>query len=168
MRWDANGVIFAYSRAKLAAYSLLSCILAGFFGWAYWNGLAKPGSLPEFAFLAGAPLFAFASVGLLIKTFGDPNVLTISRDGILDKRISETILPWRSIRGLSVRNVHRQSLLMVDLDPSFAATLEMTKMARFARTSPVASGRGSLAIPTQGLDGSMDDLLAVIRHFTSR
>ncbi len=167
MRWEREQAVFAYSRRKLFGYFLLSTAFAGFSSWLWVKGAAPPGSFNEFALMLGGLFFGTGAVICLARVFADPDVLTVDRQGILDRRISSSKLPWPMIAELSVRTVRRQKFLMVELVPQFEATLQKTRMARLAAAN-AALGLKGMAIPTHGLDGTLEELIEAIRLFSGR
>ncbi len=166
MRREQDQAVFAYLRLKLFAYVLLGAAFAAGSTWLWMKGAAPPGSFKEFALMLGGPFFGLAAVVALVRAFGDQEVLTVDRQGILDKRISSSKLPWPMIAKLSVRTVRRQKFLMVELVPQFEATLQKTAMARLAAAN-AALGIKGMAISTHGLNGSLDELIEAIRRFSA-
>lgn len=168
MRWERDQAVFSYSRGKVLGYCLMSAAFAAGCTWLWHKGVAAPGSYKEFVLMLGGPFFGIGTAISLARLFGNPEVLFVDREGILDSRISDSKLPWRMITNLSVAGIHRQKFLMVQLAPQFEATLQKTRMARLGGPSNAALGLKGMAIPTQGLDGTLDDLLEAVRRFSVR
>jgi len=166
MRWEANRAVFTLSRIKILAYACLGAAIAAFSFWLWRQGVVPEGSFKELVLLIGGPLFGLATIAILSSLFGESETLIVDRQGILDRRISDTRLPWSMISDLCVQGAHRQSWLAVDLAPHFEAALRKTKRAQYTGAVNRAFGFPGVTIGVQGLDGRFEDLLQAVERFS--
>jgi hypothetical protein len=88
--------------------------------------------------------------------------ITISPDGIRDRRIAAETIPWSAVRKLWTRDVYNEPALMLTIDPAVEKTLHLTSFARFNRAWDRAFGHNGLWMSHRGLKISFDDLRSLI------
>ncbi|MGQ0456745.1 MAG: STM3941 family protein [Hyphomicrobium sp.] len=163
---DKSGVAFCYARGKLALYLLGGLAFAIACGWAIYIDAAPSGSFDQAVLWFGVPFFGLL-VLLALKNFGDRRaILTISSEGIRDVRIAPNLIPWDAIRGMTLREIKRQRFVMLDLDPGFEKTLQLTRLARFSKPMNAAIGFHGHALNPAGLNGSLDQIVGAIEKFS--
>jgi hypothetical protein len=103
----------------------------------------------------GVALFGFAtfrSLWLLISS--RKPVVFISSNGILDTRISDQLIEWKSIEVISMWQYRRQKLVVLKLTPLIAKRLEGSRLRRLLSSANKAIGVDGVTINSAGL--SMD------------
>ena len=168
MRTEADRVVFSYARGKLALYLVGAVALAVLCAGAWWMGLAPPGGLKELILLLGGPFFGLIAALSLVNLVKGGNVVILDRNGLSDLRISRTQIPWSRIDAMTVSAIHRQSFLVLSVDPAFEASMPRTGLARWTRRPNAALGFDGLTVGMHGLDGTLDDLVAAIGRLSDR
>lgn len=165
---DASAVSFRYARGKTALYLLGGLAFAVACAWALYMEAAPRGSFDEAVLWFGVPFFGLL-VLMAVKNLGDRrDVVTISQAGVRDIRIAPELIPWRAIRDITVRQLKGQRFIMLDIDPSFEKTLQLTKLARFSKPMNAAIGFHGQTLNPAGLTGSLDQIIAAIDKFSPR
>ena len=119
-----------------------------------------PGSFHEFVGYAGTALFSLATVVATWRLLAERGaVITVSEDGIHDRRLSPNVIPWRAISGISTWQYRRQRMMVLAIDPAAEATLALTRMARWSRGPNRSLGIDGLCVATVGLATDYDTLL---------
>src|ERR1043166_506969 len=117
-----------------------------------WLPGVAPGSFHEFVGYAGAALFGLATAIGAWRLVADRGaVLTLTEDGIRDRRISADAIPWRAIAGISTWQYRRQRIMVLAVDPAAEAQLRLTRTARWSRGPNRALGIDGLCVATVGL-----------------
>lgn len=127
----------------------------------------------------GLALPPFGSVSLLHQTFGVAGalffggctllifwqamttsgpVVTLTRTGIHDQRVSAQEIPWPAIGGISTWAMQGQKVMVLAVDPAVEATLGLSTIARMSRGPNRSLGVDGLCISAQGLKTSYEDL----------
>ena len=94
--------------------------------------------------------------------------ITISPDGICDRRIAAETIPWSAVRKLWTHYVYTEPALILAIDPIVERSLHLTPRARINRIWDRAFGLDGLWMSHRGLKISFDDLQSLIeRHVRS-
>jgi hypothetical protein len=110
----------------------------------------------------GAVVFgAFLLLALwrLIDTRGP--VVTISPRGLHDTRISEKMIPWDAVLGVSIWQMSNQKIIVVAVTPDAEQSIGLTRMAKWTRGANKSLGADGLCI-NPGIKAKPDDLLRLI------
>ena len=146
----------------LAAGSFVFALIAT---WLIITGQLAPGSFKEVAAWGGVPFFVLCGLVWLRRLFDRGVVVSVSSDGIMDTRISANMIPWASVRSISIAEIKRQRFAMLDLSPEFERAMNKTRVAAMSKPTNAAMGFSGFAFSATGLDGSLDDFLAAIQRF---
>jgi hypothetical protein len=92
-------------------------------------------------------------------------VVTISPEGLRDRRIAPEVIRWRSIAGISTWQMQRQLVLIVKVDPAAEARLSLTRVARWMRTANRAHGTDGLVVSAHGLKVGYPTLFYTCRDY---
>jgi len=119
-----------------------------------------PGSFHEFAGYVGSIFFGLATGIALWQMIGQRGaVITISPEGIRDRRVAAEIVPWLAVRGISTWQYRGQKVMVLAIDPVVESGLTLTPIARWSRSANRALGADGLCITAQGLKISYASLL---------
>jgi hypothetical protein len=162
---DTDGVTFRYARGKLILYALGSFAFAALAAWIIYRGLAPQGSFKEAAMWLGAPLFGLGGLVCLLRVFDRSAIVFISPAGIRDSRISEDIIPWHAILGMTARSYRRQNFITLAIDPEAEKGIKLSRLARWSGPMNAKLGFSGLVLNPAGLDGSFDDIVQALVRF---
>jgi hypothetical protein len=114
----------------------------------------------ERAFGAAAALFfgVCTLIWLWRLVAGRGPMLTISPQGICDKRVARETIPWSAVRKISTWEYSGQRILVLDVDPAVERTLHLTTIAKWTRRVNRSLGADGLCVTAQGLKISYDQL----------
>jgi hypothetical protein len=154
------------SPAKLVGLLFLGILMTAASAYAALGGIVRPGSYLEFMSWAGVVFFGAMLALIVYRLFNAKDALvTISPEGILDKRVAARIIPWAAVRKVSVWELQRQKVIVLDVPPEVEGSIQMTRMARFTRGPNKSLGADGLCVTAAGLKISHDKLLeAVLAH----
>jgi hypothetical protein len=91
-------------------------------------------------------------------------VITISSQGICDRRVAADVIPWSSIHKLSTWEHSGQRALVLNVDPAVERTLRLSTMAKYTRSANRALGADGLCLTAQGLKISYDELWKLVEQ----
>jgi hypothetical protein len=154
------------SPGKLIGLLFLGVLMTAASAFVALGGIAQPGSYIEFIGWVGVVFFG-AILGLIVyRMFNAKDVLvTITPEGILDKRVAARIIPWAAVRKVSVWEMQRQKVIVLDVPTDVEGSIQMTRMARFTRGPNKSLGADGLCLTAAGLKISHEKLLeAVLAH----
>lgn len=130
-----------------------------------------PGSLPQILGWLGVAFFAplTAIAAWRASTHRGP-VVTLSPDGIWDRRLSGSFIPWFAISRITTWDINRQKIMVLDLDPEIEPQLglELTRIARWSRPANRVIGFEGLCVAVAELNVSYDDLIGQTLDFWHR
>lgn len=107
----------------------------------------------------GLLFFGLCTVILLWRLLtAGRTVVTITREGIKDARLSGNVVPWRGIQGLSTAQIKRQKFIVLAINPSIEQQLTLTPIARLTRGPNRMLGIDGLCISAAGLKINHDAL----------
>jgi hypothetical protein len=154
------------SPAKLVGLLFLGVLMTAASAYAALGGIARPGSYIEFIAWVGVVFFGAILALIVYRMFNAKDVLvTITPEGILDKRVAARIIPWAAVRKVSVWELQRQKVIVLDVAPEVEGSIQMSRMARFTRGPNKSLGADGLCVTAAGLKISHDKLLeAVLAH----
>jgi len=137
----------------------------------HWLPDIQHGSFVEFIGYAGAVLFPAATLFALwraLTTHGP--VVTLSREGIRDRRLAPELIPWSAVGDITVWKQRRQRSMILSVDPTVEAGLTLSRLVRWTRNANRAVGVDGLWVSAGDLKSSFDELLATTLAFaqTSR
>jgi hypothetical protein len=165
MTTDTSQTIeFKNAPMKLVGLSAMGLVMSGLC-LAILTG-AVPGLKPEgiklLLVLAGTVFFgAGALVALWRAVFDRGPVLTLSPEGILDRRISAIRLAWSDVRGIGTWSYRRQRVMVLDVAPEVEAGLGLSALVRWGQLANRRLGADGLCINVAGLNLSYDRLLEI-------
>lgn len=163
-----SDVVFSVSRLRMAGLVLLGVAMTAACAFVLQRHLAPPGSFKEAAIMFGVPFFGLCTVIAIARLLKGGATLTIGPAGIRDTRVSPDLIPWRAITGFKEIEIHRQRMMMIEIDPACERALQLSRLTRMMGRANAALSLKGLAITAQGLDGSFDDLVAAVRKYRHR
>ena len=84
-------------------------------------------------------------------------VLTIDSSGVFDRRVTDRVVPWSAIAGLSTASVRNQNFCVLSLSrPRAEFVTHPLKRLLLATSAPFTGG--GLYIGAQGLDATFEDI----------
>jgi hypothetical protein len=111
----------------------------------------------------GAFFFGFCTlIALWRLLFVRGPVITISPEGIRDRRVAADVIPWSAIRRISTWEHSGQRVLVLNVDPAVERTLRLSMIAKYTRGANRALGADGLAVTAQGLKISYDELWKLV------
>jgi hypothetical protein len=119
-----------------------------------------PGSFGQFIGIIGVAFFGLCTVLIFwrfVSTRGP--VVTLTPEGIQDKRVAAEAIPWTAVRGISTWQSHGQKFMVLAVDPDVESKLSLTRTAAWTRGANRTLGADGLCITTNGLSISHDKLL---------
>jgi hypothetical protein len=130
---------------------------------------ALPGASPDLLTWAisafGAVFFALCTLITLWRLlFTQGPVVTITPQGICDRRVAAEVIPWSAIRKISTWDHAGQRILVLGVDPVVEATLKLSAIAKYSRSANRALGADGLCITAQGLKISYDELWKLVQQ----
>jgi hypothetical protein len=148
---------------KLISLLCLGVLMTAASGYTAFGGVAPPGSYIEFIGWAGIVFFGAMLALIVYRLFNSKDVVvTITPEGILDTRIAARIIPWTAVRKVSVWELRRQKVIVLDVPPEVEGSIQMTRMARFTRGPNKSLGADGLCITAAGLKISHEKLLEAV------
>jgi len=113
----------------------------------------------------GVLLFGLGTIAWLWRQLGSGGaVLTISPEGIRDRRIAPETIPWSAIRRIFTWEYSGQRILVLDVDPAVERTLHLSRIARWTRRANRKLGADGLCVATHGLKIKYDELFELVRR----
>jgi hypothetical protein len=113
----------------------------------------------------GTLFFALCTVIWLRRTLSrDGAMLTISSQGICDRRIAAETIPWAAVRRISTWAFSGQRILVLDVDPAVEATLHLSAIAKWSRGANRVLGADGLCVTAHGLKIGYDQLFDLVRQ----
>ena len=122
-----------------------------------------PGGFGAFAGYIGTLFFGIGTVGWFwLSARRRGIILIVDSGGILDRRLSDTVLPWSAVRDAVAVDIYRQRFVLVRLDPAFDATWPKKRGVGMTLRANRALGIDGYPIGLQGLKGNFDSLLEAV------
>jgi hypothetical protein len=118
--------------------------------------------------IAGTVMFG-AATGLLLWTLmqGKEEILTITPEGIRDRRLSPDFIPWRVVERVDAQRLDRLQKAVV-LTPREGWTPRLIHLSASPLRVDHASGLSGVVIGLTGLERHPDELLATIARYHAR
>lgn len=117
----------------------------------------------------GMLLFGLGTIAWLWRQLGSRGpVLTISPEGIRDRRIAPETIPWSAIRDVFTWEYSGQRILVLDVDPALERTMHLSRMVRWTRGANRKLGADGLCVATHGLKITHDELFELVRQHLLR
>lgn len=126
---------------------------------------AEPGSFAQFALIAGLVLFGVGALAVLRELVRTGPLVSVSPQGIFDRRISNGWIPWSAIASIDEVRVGAQTFLRIEPAPGRDAELPWTRRGRWIARANAGFG-GGYWIPGQGVKGgtaAIRDAIAKVR-----
>jgi hypothetical protein len=95
-------------------------------------------------------------------------VITISPQGIWDRRVAAEPIPWSTVAGISTWQLRRQKVMVLAMKPGAEERLDLTRMARWTRGANRALGADGLCISAIGTKIDHDTLVRISRDYLER
>jgi hypothetical protein len=115
---------------------------------------ARPATAGLDVVIGGLAAVFFGACTLMIAwrflTMRGP-IVTLSPKGLIDTRVSASLIPWTAIEDIGTFTVNRQKFIVVSVDPGVERTLDLTAIARWSRGPNRSLGADGLCISAQGL-----------------
>jgi hypothetical protein len=92
-------------------------------------------------------------------------VVVIDRRGILDRRVSDEMIPWDKVQAISTWSHQNNKTMILKLDADFDAAFPTKRITRMTRGINAKLGADGIAINPSGLMLSYDKLLAAAIRF---
>lgn len=89
-------------------------------------------------------------------------LITLDRQGIHDRRVSERLIPWEAIGDVNVWQMSGQKIIVLTVPPEIEASIGVSRMTKWTRGANRSLGADGLSISAAGLEMKQDDLLAAI------
>ena len=141
----------------------LGVIMIAASAWVAWGGIVPQGSWKEFMGWVGVVFFSLCLAIIIWRLVHVSDVLvSLTPDGILDKRVAERPIPWSAVQDVGVWTMQGQKVIVLPVSPEVEAGLGLTRMARWTRGANAKLGADGLCITAAGLKIKHDDLLAAI------
>ena len=162
----ADELHIAYSKLKLAkvaaagvALVAVSAVLA--FDWSS----GQTGSVFARAIGWIGLLFFGLCLGVIVRRFfaGRGVIVTMTSEGLIDRRVAADLIPWRAIKAIDVWEFSGQKAIVLKIDPAVEKSLNLRPMTKWSRGPNRALGADGLCIASMGLSVSHDQLLHKIR-----
>lgn len=119
-----------------------------------------PSSWKWWAVLFGVPFFgACTLIGFWRALVTRGPVVSLSPEGLTDRRIAPVPIPWRAVRGISTWTYKRQNVMVLDVDPAVEARLPLSRMVRLTRSANKRLGADGLCVTASGLKLTYAELL---------
>jgi hypothetical protein len=143
----------------LAALGFLATAVSAAITLRALPGIA-PGSFAEFCGRVGTVFFAACTLLVLWRSFTMRGpVVTITREGIRDRRVAAELIPWSAVNDIGVWKYRGQRVMVLAVDPTVEAGLNLTRIARWTRDANRGLGADGLCVTAQGLKIGFDELL---------
>ena len=89
-------------------------------------------------------------------------LITLNRQGIHDRRVSEKLIPWEAIKDVNVWQMSGQKIIVLSVPAEIEASIGVSRVTKWTRGANRSLGADGLSISAAGLDVKHDDLLAAI------
>lgn len=155
-----------WRRVGLAIFSFTTASAGVWLLWKRPEPMA-PGSLVEFLVYILTPILAFGAVWSIWKAFQTGPVVSVSREGLFDRRVSTAPIPWSAIVAIKDFRMRGQATIAsVIVDPAQEAELPLLPVARRnARICGTLYGQHGYWVPTADLIGGRPALDAALMRF---
>jgi hypothetical protein len=128
----------------------------------HWLPDGRPGDNSVVWGWVGLLFFGLATAVALWRLLtADRTIITITPDGIKDRRLSAAVVPWRAIQRLSTAYISGQRFILLAVNPSIEKRLRLTLVARLSRRPNRMLGLDGLCISAVGLKVDYDTLFRV-------
>ncbi|WP_156635462.1 STM3941 family protein [Methylobacterium sp. Leaf123] len=156
------------SRWRLVGLLLLACgftavCLALLFLEPEDGPIVAPGSVEQFILIVGVGFFGLTLPLFLREVLRRGPVVSVSRHGLFDRRLSSDWIPWSAITDLDAVAVGRHHFLRIAVEPDHAAALPWTRRARVSARLNRMYGEGYW-LSGQGVEGGIDAVLTAIEQ----
>ena len=124
----------------------------------------KPGSLIEALMWASSLFLAWATLVWARMLFDQRPVIEIGPEGLLDRRLSASMIPWPDIAGMRLIEVNNQRLVGLDLVPGARERLSQSAFQRLFTRANERFGYGGATISATGLDHGFDAVVHALHQ----
>ena len=144
------------------ALLLLGCLAFIVIGVITGRHLEQSGDSRAWEAYLSVAVFALLAVGVVWRTITQRGtVVTLSPDGISDRRLASKMIPWQVIEDVFTWTERGQRVMVLQVAPEVESGLGLTRIAKMTRKANAALGADGLCITATGLDVRYDDLLAM-------
>jgi hypothetical protein len=117
----------------------------------------------------GVGFFGLCTGVILWRLLGASGpVITISPQGIWDKRVAADPIPWSAVAGISTWEFRRQKVMVLAMKPGAEERLDLTRMVRWTRGANRALGADGLCITAAGTKVDHDELVQICQGYLER
>jgi hypothetical protein len=149
----------AYDRGAVAIY-MVGALLFVALGLALWQ---DPRPDREFAGALAIGFFGLLAVISVPRLFRSGIVLTIDAAGVLDRRVTDRVIPWTAISDVSRQSVRNQAFCVLTLTRPVTEFIDNpVKRLMQALNAPFTGG--GITVGGKGLDVSDDDIEYELRR----
>jgi hypothetical protein len=149
----------------LLAFSAMSIVIAAALAFRLLPGAPSDGAMVSTGY-TGIAFFGFCAAVAIWRLLSQRGpMVTVSPEGLLDVRVSKEPIPWRAIKSISTRQMQRQVVLLVAVDPASEEKLTLTRVARWMRNANRSLGADGLVISPQGLKVGYPTLYYTCRDY---
>jgi hypothetical protein len=122
-------------------------------------------SISQAICMFGTAFFALCTlIALWRLVFTRGPVISISPQGIRDRRVAADVIPWSAIRKISTWEYTGQRILVLNVDPAVERTLRLSAIAKWTRSANRALGADGLCLTAQGLKIGYDELWKLVEQ----
>ena len=151
---DTSEVRHVYSSpSKLVGLTILSVLLAAICVWvATHDGIYdRFGTITTIVGWFGFAFFGLGAILIFTQLFKMKDaVISMSPEGLFDRRISADTIPWAVVQSLGTFDVMGTEMLVVSVDPEFENNMNLSRSARMSRKANANLGADGLVVTTQG------------------
>ena len=152
---------FRHTPGKMALL-LLGCLAFVVIGLITGRSLDQSGDSRAWKAYLSAVFFGLLAIGVLWRTIAQRGtIVTLSPDGISDKRLASKTIPWDVVEDVFIWTNRGQRVMVLQVAPEVEGTLGLTRIAKMTRKTNAALGADGLCVTATGLDVRHDDLLAM-------
>jgi hypothetical protein len=125
-----------------------------------------PGTRPKLVGYVGIAFFGLGTVVVFwcLLTASRP-VITISPEGIHDRRIASAVIPWTAVTGISTWQYRGQKMMVLTINPEIEERLGLTAQARWSRLPNRMLGIKGFPVPASGLTIDDETLLRTTQEY---
>ncbi|MGH9917056.1 MAG: STM3941 family protein [Pyrinomonadaceae bacterium] len=125
---------------------------------------SEPESLIEYIACVGSVVFPLLTFRLIWRLLKTRDAITISPEGLCDKRLANELIPWKNINDVASWNDNREQTIVLGIDPHQVDQLGRGIKSRIVRSSLFRMPKG-LYIDGRVLTIDFDRLLEIVTAY---